>query len=713
MKTRKLLAVILASVLVFTLLPLGVFAEESSGSCGENLTWTLDADGTLTISGTGEMEEYDWSESPFYKNDKIKKVVIEEGVTTVSGNAFVECHSLTAVVFPDTLTRIGDNAFYDCKLSIVTIPNGVTEIGMDAFYWCQGLKTITIGAGVASIGNQAFSCCGNLEKVEVASQNPAFCSVDGILFNRDKTELIVYPSQKTDESYTVPAGVTRIHDYAFHENFYLTSVVVSAGVTAIGSSAFSYCENLANIVIPDSVIRLGPNVFDLTAWMDAQPDGIVYVGKAVSNYKGEIPAGTKLTIKDGTVSIADRAFDGCTGLASVTIPESVTEIGEFAFTDCENLKSLTIPSCVTKIGRGAFIGCKSLKSMTIPGSVTEIGDYAFDDCSGLQEVTIPINAAGSELFSDCSALETVILAGSGDMPDWDSMSFYPSYHPSPLAGCDVRAVVIADGITGIGSHAFQDCAALESVTIPASVTRIGASAFMDCESLKSVTIPDGVTEIGTYAFGDCAGLTEVTMPAAVTAGESLFSGCEALETVTLTGSGDMPDWDYQYSDNPSPLAGSDVRTVVITDGITSIGDYAFYHCAALESVMIPAGVTRIGKSAFEACEALAAIDVAPGNPVYHSAGNCLIKTEEKTLIVGCKSSVIPTDGSVTKIGVEAFSECHNLAAIVIPDCVTEIGENAFFAFRVRCGGDGRLQFALVSVLHHLGSSSARRRSTSF
>ena len=203
-------------------------------------------------------------------------------------------------------------------------------------------------------------------------------------------------------------------------------------------------------------------------------------------------------------------------------------------------------------------------------------------------------------------------------------------------------------MTSIGSYAFFGCTGLTSVTIPSSVTNIGNSAFSGCTGLTSVTIPDSVTSIGDDAFKGCSGLTTMTIPNSVTSiGNSAFSDCTGLTSVT------------------------------IPDNVTSIGERAFRNCTGLTSVTIPDSVTSIGDDAFSGCTGLTSIIVDEGNTKYHSAGNCLIETATKTLILGCETSVIPTDGSVTSIGDDAFYGCTALTSVTIPDSVTSIGDYAF------------------------------------
>lgn len=265
-------------------------SAESSGNCGDsgsNVTWSLDDNGTLTISGSGKIEDYRSDiDQPWYSNrSDITSVVIEPGVTSIGSLAFYKCSNLTSITIPSGLTSIGEMAFFNCSaLTSVTIPNGVISIGNFAFGSCTGLKSITIQNGVTSIGTGAFwNCtgltsitipssvtsigvnvfynCTGLTDITVDSNNSSFCSESGVLFNKDKTTLIYYPLGKNDSSYTIPDGVTVIEQYAFYCNSKLTSVTIPSGVTSIGEMAFRECSGLTSVIVPSSVTSIEYNAF--------------------------------------------------------------------------------------------------------------------------------------------------------------------------------------------------------------------------------------------------------------------------------------------------------------------------------------------------------------------------------------------------------------------------------------------------------------------
>ena len=355
-------------------------------------------------------------------------------------------------------------------------------------------------------------------------------------------------------------------------------------------------------------------------------------------------------------SIGERAFYDCRGLTSVTIPDSVTSIGSYAFFYCTGLTSVTIGNGVTSIGEHAFYGCNGLTSVTIGDSVTSIGERAFESCTGLTSVTIPdsVTNIGNYAFSDCYRLVEVYNKSTLSITAGSSSNGYVAYYAknvytneggSKLTTDENGYVIYTDGDEKIlvSYHGTNT-----ELVLPSYITKINQNAFYYCTGLTSVTIPDSVTSIGERAFRDCTGLTSVAIGNSVTSiGEYAFSGCTGLTSVT------------------------------IPDSVTSIGYNAFSGCTGLTSITIGNSVTSIGNYAFRGCTGLMSVTVADGNTKYHSSGNCLIETASKTLILGCNTSVIPNDGSVTSIGNYAFSGCTGLTSITIPDSVTSIGDSAF------------------------------------
>ena len=396
---KRLLSFVLAVLMIASLLPATALAADVvvSGTCGaegdgSNLTWTLDSDGTLTISGSGDMYDYGFLSAPWYgSRSRVKSAVIAEGVTSIGRSAFDGCTSLTSVTIPDSVTSIGNGAFRDCKsLTSVTIPDSVTSIGAWTFCDCISLTSVTIPDSVTSIGDWAFMDCSSLTSVTIPD------SVTSI-----GEQAFAYCTSLT--SVTIPDSVTSIGWYAFDGCTSLTSVTIPDSVTSIGGCAFRYCTSLTGIWVAEGNSHYSSDtsgvLFDKN-----MTDLIQCPGRFFGAY----------TIPDSVASIGAYAFSDCTSLTSVTIPTSVTSIGRSAFDGCISLTSVTIPDSVTSIDWYAFKGCTSLKSVTISDSVTSISIYTFDSCTSLTSVAIPDSVTSIDwgAFGDCTSLTDVYYAGS-------------------------------------------------------------------------------------------------------------------------------------------------------------------------------------------------------------------------------------------------------------------------------------------------------------
>ena len=351
----------------------------------------------------------------------LKSLVLPDSVTSIGDKAFWGCKSLKSLVIPDSVTCIGEGAFQYCEsLNNLVIPDGVTSIGDHAFFSCESLKSLVIPDSVTTIGGRAFSGCCSLKSLvipasvgniignpfsgwngELKCLSPYFIYDNKVLFDKNKSKIIAF-RDKNMTSYVIPDSVTSIGDGAFWKCFSLKRLVLPDSVSSIGDWAFWNCSSLTDIVIPDSVNSIG-----------------------------------------------DRAFEGCCSLKSLVIPDSVSSIGDSAFEDCSSLTGIVIPYSVTSIGHSAFKACYSLSNIVIPNGVTSIGNNAFWGCKSLVEVVIP------------------------------------------------------DSVSCIGFEAFAFCKSLTDIVIPNGVTRIGAWAFEGCTSLSSLVIPDSVTSIGKRAFDGC------------------------------------------------------------------------------------------------------------------------------------------------------------------------------------------------------------------
>ena len=554
----------------------------------------------------------------------LTSVVIPNSVTSIGNRAFSGCYSLTSVVIPNSVTEIGESTFENCTgLTSIDIPNSVTSIGNNAFTWCSSLTSVVIPNSVTEIGDEAFSWCSGLTSIVVASENPRYDS-------RNNCNAIIETANNTlivgCKNTIIPNSVTSIGNRAFFGSTGLTSIDIPNSVTSIGNEAFVY-SGLTSINIPNSVTSIGGEAFYGTDWYYNQPDGLVYAGMVAYKYKGMMPNGTSITLKEGTLGIAGYAFVGCTGLTSIDIPNSVISIGETAFYQCTGLTSIVIPNSVTSIGYGVFSRCTGLASIVV--------------------------ASGNPRYDSRNNCNAIIETASNTL----------------IVGC--KNTIIPNSVTKIGDYAFFGCTGLTSIDIPNSVTSIGNEAFV-YSGLTSINIPNSVTSIGGEAFygtdwyyNQPDGLVYAGMVAYKYKGMMPNGTSITLKEGTLGIAG------YAF------VGCTGLTSIDIPNSVISIGETAFYQCTGLTSIVIPNSVTSIGYGVFSRCTGLASIVVASGNPRYDSRNNCnaIIETASNTLISGCYNTIIPN--SVTSIGNKAFYGCYGLTSIVIPNLVTSIGESAF------------------------------------
>lgn len=460
---KKVLVLLALLAAVCGLLAFSAAAESAaaSGICGENLTWTLDAAGTLTVSGTGAMKDYNYEGAPWYQSrDSIQAVVVENGVTSIGRMAFSGCSSLTGITLPEGVTTIGRMAFFGCSsLSSITIPEGVTAIDIDAFY-CSGLKDVSI------------TDLDAWRRIDFANfYATPMCNGGNLLLNGQKLV-----------SVTVPEGVTEVKAYTFYGFKDLIQVTLPAGVTTIGEYAFSRCSSLTSITIPESVTTIGDSAFrfcdsltdvsitDLAAWcrIDFGNDRATPMWYA-KNIWLDGRRIVSVAIPDGVTEVKAYTFGGFEDLIQVTIPEGVTTIDSSAFFWCSSLSSITIPESVTAIGIHAFDGCSSLTSITIPEGVTAIDINAFDWCGSLKDVYI----------TDLAAWCSIAFGNEEANPLYQAENLY-------LNGELVETLEIPEGVTMIRQGLFRNAACIRRVALPKSLKGVLANAFYGCKKIQEV-----------------------------------------------------------------------------------------------------------------------------------------------------------------------------------------------------------------------------------
>jgi len=648
-------------------------STSTSGKCGDNVSWMLkDGVLTISGTGDMYYyNNYDpYNTSPFYERTDIKSVVIKNGVTNVGLYTFQDCSNITSISIPASVKVIDDSAFkwgtanlekievdsnnkdyttvdgvlYDKKVSYlyfcpqakkdISIPNTVQHIDSFAFYKCRYLKNITLPKGLLAIGQSAFDSCTSLETVvipstvsymdldynmfdgcvslvsiDVDSDNTIVSSIDGVLYNKEKTTLLLCPNRK--ESITIPETVSSIDDNAFYSDDHdeafalLTSIDVDANNKVYSSD-----------------------------------DGMLYSKDGTTLLM--CPRGKKsAAIADHATTIAPEAFYACTSLESVSIPDSVVIIGEDAFWDCTKLTGITIPNKVTTIESGLFWGCESLESVNIPASVSTISADAFDYCEKLESINVDSNNQNYYTVDGALYNKDIITlvkcpAGKDSI---DIPTTVKTIGNNAFQNCDkLTSFTIPVSVTSIGKNAFESCTKLSSITIPDSVTSIGEYAFNYCENLKSVTLPESMTNIADGMFQCCSNLTSVTIPSSVTSiGKSAFDECKNLTNINIPiGVTSIGDYTFRYCES--------LESINIPDSVKSIGYSAFNNCRSLKSATLSKSISVLAGSVFEDCSSLTSITIPDGVETISSCAlsNC----------TSLKSVTIP--GSVTYIWDDSF-----------------------------------------------------------
>lgn len=510
-------------------------AQDSSfsGSCGENLFWSLDKDGALVISGSGYMTSAPWSKYAA-KTDGvvITSVTLSSGVLSVSDNAFLGCRQLKSVSFPSGIELIGNSAFEDCtSLSSIVIPGTAEFVGENAFYGCTALSSVTLESGVVTLGPSSFSMTAVREV-------------------------------------NIPSTVTTIGEKSFYSCESLNSVSMT-GVTVVGAKAFAECKNLRAVSTGAALTEIGNGAFEGCSLLSGFAFG------------------------QSLVSIGQRAFYDCSSLTDVSLPASLTELGDFAFSGCSGIRLVNLGDGLVTVSAGAFEGCSNLSSVIFGSSVTTVMERAFTSCPELRSLSIPVsvrsiadNSIGFYYFeAPESSVSGAYTKYTGFTPE--IIAYYPSAAekyatdnnftftslglvptdggrltdtaewsintstgiltvqgtgavpgyilfdetPWALFGSYITSVVYKSGIINVGSASFDGCSALTSVTLAGTVTEIGEEAFSGT-NLTTVSLPKGLKSINDGAFSSCTSLSSVSLPDTLTTiGQYVFLGPNCLESI--------------------------------------------------------------------------------------------------------------------------------------------------------------------------------------
>ena len=735
--------------------------------------WDTDGDGELSKTEAAAVTDL----STVFKNNtaitSFNELQYFTGLKNISSEAFLGCSGLKSLTFPSSLTIINRRAFMNCSgLTSLTIPNSVTYIASNPFLGCSGLTNITVESG-----NTSYDSRNNCNAIIQTASNT--------LITGCKTTII-------------PNSVTRIGFEAFRQCSGLTSLTIPNSVTSIDAQAFLGCSSLTSITIPNSVTRIAGGALSNTAWWNNQPDGLVYAGKVAYEYKGTMPSNTRITLRDGTVSISELAFSGCTDLRGIAIPNSVTNIGEGAFEGTTwfnnqpnglvyagnvaykykgtmpSNTSITFRDGTVGVADMAFDQCSNLTSVTIPNSVISIGEYAFQFCSGLTSVIIGNSVSNIDecAFTGCNALKSVKVErktpcsiNSDPFPNRASVTLYVPigcktiYEAAnywngfkdivevakDMNSSDISIVQIA-AVTYTGLAQTPDITVKDGNTTLTSGTDYTVSY---CDNTNAGTAAVVITGMGDYMGTKTANFTINKASLIITAKdytimqgdplptfEATYTGfknnetfsvltqqptftCNATSSNTLgtypitVSNATAQNYAISYVDGtltvvPPTIVFADAKVKAICvakwdtngdgelnkaeaaavtsiggfnnnaditsfdelqyfTGLTSIGSSVFSGCSGLTSVIIPNSVTSIGDYAFRNCSGLTSI-IIPNS----------VTSIGSSAFYGCSGLIsITIPNSMTSIGNSVFENCSGLTSVTIPNSVTSIGDYAF------------------------------------
>ncbi len=541
---------------------LALLAEDdilAQGTCGaeadgSNVTWVLTTDGTLILSGTGAVAAYEnRKDTPWGSyNDQILQLEVQKGITSVSGLCscyklrevslpeglislgkltFMDCWELQEIRLPKSLKTLGEGTFASCfALTEIELPEGLETIGEGFLYHCISLTSVVIPASVTEMGDRPFSGDWALKTVEIKGNVPRLSSSS--FYECDALQEVL-----------ITGSVGTIGDDAFKELDSLERVQIASGLKTIGKRAFWLCDNLTTVSLPDGVTSIGEEAFKDCGSLTTinLPDSITTIGANAFN-------GTKLTgplnIPSSLVSLGDNAFNGCGGITGTLLfPGALENISTNVFAGCSGIEEIILPRGVLTIGAGAFNNCSGVQRLWLTNSIQSIGASALSGMKSLKKIyfsgtyldwdtniqwaddkgysNFPVGptlteetasgSCGESLTWSLSTAGDLTVSGTGDMAD-----FAATGAPWAEYRDQVKLVIVGQGVTSIGSSAFQDCKNLELVRLPNTLTALGKAAFLRCGELTNVKLPASLESVG----------------------EDCFTGCEKLELLNLTG---VPD----------------------------------------------------------------------------------------------------------------------------------------------------------------------------
>ena len=677
----------------------------------------------------------------------LKNVTISEGVQALGEGAFYNCISLIEAVVPDTAKYVGSYAFYNCT-SMVTATIGTTaeSIGDYTFYNCERLENIVVGYSVKTIGHYAFYNCAlgrvSIPSATVSIGNYAFAENDKMTKATLRKNLLTigngaFRNCGALATITIPTTVTSIGIEAFENCSSIPKVTIPVGVTEINDRAFSNCSSLANVTISGAVTRIGISAFYNNAFEN-------------------------IILPETVEVLGDSAFRQCANLKEITLPNALNAIGDAVFLKCSALYRVSLPDSVTSVGKSVFfynnditveirknsgtvadglLKQQGVHHVILDADITAIGDNVFDSCYELSTVTYgnetvnpgeykyspAIKTIGGEAFRDNAMLRNLIVPDTlekvGENAFYNviqsmynckevTVTFYfvnGTISENVLKSQNICYILVGDGISVVGTEAFNNCKSLKTVSLPDTVSTIGDNVFAAsngdivlifrgvdevidnsvCDSkldgIAHLIVDKGVKKISDSAFSNNPLLIDLIISDAVTIGNYAFYNDIAINRVTIES--------QLYSiGNHAFDSCKSIPQVVLPETVREIGSHAFYDCNSMKSINVPVGVAAIKEYTFFGCASLLDISIpdtvlSVGDYAYY--GCVVAKTLDlsNTLksigayaFYNCnqvKKIILPN--TLKSIGDYAFRSCSSITEISIPDSVTELGDCVFYA----------------------------------
>ena len=695
----------------------------ANGECGENARWTLDSNGVLTISGTGDMNNS--SEYRQYRSD-IKSVIMEDGITSMPMYAFYECINLTSVKLSKNLTEISYGAFKSCKnlSGEFVIPDNVEKITRFSFSDCSKVESLILGKKVNYIDINTFDGMTGVRNVTFRGNDVPSDLASGKIFEpMNQLETIYVPTEAyaayakryiqklhgskllvdseddmviydnilvlyngSDADVKIPDSVKSIGSFAFYnKRKEIESVELGKNTKVIQPNSFLECSTLKSILFNDALEEIGDAAFkNCDAITQITLSNVTTVGENVFYDCDKLE-----TVSLGKLTrINTGMFFDCDMLSQVDIGK-VTFIGESAFEGCQNLPGMFPLNNVTKIGYKAFKDCHGMTgTLIIPDSVTEIEEYAFENCYNIDSITIGSGLkdiggySHSIPFIGMSGVKTITFKGDAVPP---FHVFYIFDTMTELQTIYVPANGVKDYVSKLNYHigaaqirTWDSDEALfiqdgilclyqgdeEELILPPEIKKILPGAFRNNHSLKKVVLNDNVTEIGTKSFFQCDTLEEVILNEKLkTIKYSAFEKCTALNKVTF---GDALT---QIGDSAFSGCINLGGTLVIPDTVTEIGESAFKDCTSLEGVILNNKLTQIARYTFSGCTNLKGILQIPEK----------VTDIEEYAFENCSSlEGLSLGTNVYSVQDAAFRNCTGITELKLNTKLKEIGRSAFY-----------------------------------